>query len=536
MGRHAQPRSTVRSTRHWPVLVLGSLVVAALIAGLLTWRLAGSDDTVTAAAGCDAPQQVRVDVAPSLGPVAESLLAGAVPCTEVTVVARQPLQTLADLGALEPSALPDVWVPDSSLWAARAGPTALTDAGSIAASPVVLVTSRAAVDELDWDERPPTWAEALGTGRPLAVPDLAASAEGLLALAAVQASLGGGVQAENAVVAAVLAAARDAVPSVDAAVAAARSGSVDAPLVPLSEQQLLALDAGPELVAVYPRDGSPSLDHPVLRVGAPAEGDRAAAVDAVVARLTSDQASDAARAAAFRGPTGTAPIGAAVPAALPDAPALDPARVQALLARLTSLAQPSRVLAVIDVSASMEAAAGRGTRATLARDAAQSALALFPGSSALGLWVFAADRQELVPTRALDDDVAGRSQRDVLADELATVPDRLTSGGTALYDTTIAAVRAARDGYDPAAVNSVVVITDGRNEDAAGLQLPGLLAALRTEADPQRPVKVIGVALGPDADLGTLQQIADATGGAAYAAVDPQDLQTVLFDALRRRS
>jgi hypothetical protein len=55
------------------------------------------------------------------------------------------------------------------------------------------------------------------------------------------------------------------------------------------------------------------------------------------------------------------------------------------------------------------------------------------------------------------------------------------------------------------------------------------------EADPERPVKVIGVALGPDADLGALEQIAEATDGAAYSAVDPTALQTVLFDALRQR-
>jgi hypothetical protein len=48
-------------------------------------------------------------------------------------------------------------------------------------------------------------------------------------------------------------------------------------------------------------------------------------------------------------------------------------------------------------------------------------------------------------------------------------------------------------------------------------------------------VKVIAIALGPDADLGALQQIADATGGAAYQALDPEDLQGVLFDAIRRR-
>jgi Mg-chelatase subunit ChlD len=84
-------------------------------------------------------------------------------------------------------------------------------------------------------------------------------------------------------------------------------------------------------------------------------------------------------------------------------------------------------------------------------------------------------------------------------------------------------------------VNSVLVVTDGTNEDSQGVELGELLDTLSGEADPDRPVKVIGVALGPDADLGALEQIADATGGAAYSAVDPTDLQTVLFDALRQR-
>jgi hypothetical protein len=80
------------------------------------------------------------------------------------------------------------------------------------------------------------------------------------------------------------------------------------------------------------------------------------------------------------------------------------------------------------------------------------------------------------------------------------------------------------------------MVTDGTNEDdEGGLPLERLLAVLRTEADPDRPVKVIGVALGPDADLAALEQIAEATDGAAYSAVDPADLQTVLFDALRQR-
>jgi len=189
----------------------------------------------------------------------------------------------------------------------------------------------------------------------------------------------------------------------------------------------------------------------------------------------------------------------------------------------------------------MEEPVGTGTRATLARDAAKSALSLFPDNSAIGLWMFArrlegnSDWVEAVPTRPLSADAGGRTQREALAEQLDSIPGRLTPGGTGLYDTTLDAVRAARANYDPTAVTSVVIITDGKDEDGDGIDLEPLVQTLRSEVDPSRPVKVIGIALGPDADLGALEQIAAATGGAAYSAVDENDLQTVLFDALRQR-
>lgn len=85
-------------------------------------------------------------------------------------------------------------------------------------------------------------------------------------------------------------------------------------------------------------------------------------------------------------------------------------------------------------------------------------------------------------------------------------------------------------------MSSVVIVTDGKDEDGAGIGRETFLRTLRAETDPARPVKVIGIALGPDADLGALQQMVDVTGGGAYSAEDPNDLQTVLFDALRRRN
>jgi Ca-activated chloride channel family protein len=543
MGRHADPTAPRRPA---PRVLIAAGVVVALLAGGLVWWLAGPGGE------CDTRQTVAVTVAPELGELTERLLSRPQPldgggCAVAEVTAQAPLQTVGDLGALEKGALPDVWVPDSSLWAARAGAAPLKAAGSMASSPVVLASSRAVVDALGWTGSAPTWGQALTTDRPLAVPDLAASAEGLSALAAVRASLGGGPEADNAVVEAVLAAARATAPAPADALAAGSDGGADAPLVPVSEQEVFLANKdidNPALVAVYPAEGSPALDYPVLRVGEPSGAERSA-VDAVVRALTSARAGTEVRAAGFRGSNGEAPPGAgpktgtqeAAPGALP----LDPTELEGLIARLSSLAAPSRLLAVFDVSTSMKAGVGSGTRATLARDAAKSALTLFPDNSAIGLWAFArklqgeSDWVELLPTRALDADAGGTSQRNALSEQLDSIPGRLAPGGTGLYDTALAAVRAARADFDPTSVASVVIITDGRDEDRDSIGLDPLVEALRNEADPSRPVKIIGIALGPDADLDALEKIAESTGGAAYSALDENDLQTVLFDALRRR-
>ena len=551
MGRHASTPSRSGIAGR-PALLggLAVLLVAAIGLGLVWWR--SGDDDAADAAGCSDRQTVRVTVAPEVGPLVEQLLEepaslGGGACAVAEVTAEDPLQTLASVGALDADALPQVWVPDSSLWAARAGAADLEAAGSLASSPLVLATSRAAADELGWTSTPPTWGQALGTGRPLAVPDLAASAEGLSALAAVRQSLGGGEDADNAVVAAVLAAGRGEVPSPADALTAGTQGGADAPLVPVSEQEVLTANTAAgsdQLVAVYPSDGSPSLDYPVLQVGA-AAATEPEAVDAVVAALTADSAGPQVRAAGFRDRDGAAPDGAGpdtgVQEAAPASLELDPAALQDLLGRLSSLATPSRLLTVIDVSTSMSAPAGDGTRATLARDATKSALTLLPDSFSGGLWAFAyhldgdADHVELAPLRQFGADAGGRTQRQLLEEQFDSIPDLLSPGGTGLYDTTLAAVRAARDGYDPNSVNSVVLITDGENDDDTGIQLDELLSTLGSEADPNRPVKVVGIALGPDADLDALQRIGDATGGAAYQALDPEDLQGVLFDAIRRR-
>jgi Mg-chelatase subunit ChlD len=128
----------------------------------------------------------------------------------------------------------------------------------------------------------------------------------------------------------------------------------------------------------------------------------------------------------------------------------------------------------------------------------------------------------------------GVSGRERLAGSLGLVR-AIPGGGTGLYDTVLAATRRVRAGWDPTRVNTVVVMTDGRNEDDRGVSLDGLLATLRHEQDPRRPVPVIVIALGPDIDAAALRVITRATGGALYPIRDPRLIERVFRDALGRR-
>jgi Mg-chelatase subunit ChlD len=514
-------------------------------------------------------------------------------CVSVVVTAQDPLRTASQLSTLPPEQLPDLWVPDSSTWLDRVAPNAagsevpLVAVGSLASSPLVVAANTATVSELGWQETPPTWAEVLTSGRPVALPDRAGSAAGVSALVALRQSVlaaadppeQGPVAVQTALTAVANAIEAADVTSLDESFEAAAAAGARAPVVPTSEQQWFLRTRGaevPSTVAVRPRDGSVVLDYPLIRLDRQQAGQNLEAVEGVIrvleddgrrrarawgfsepATLPGEEPSTAAAAAASPAPSGANPSPApslpdpSVPGALPSlaapatAPLLPPPtaeQIDTLLADLERLSRPARALLVVDASLSMQAPTGSGTRATLARDAVKTSVALFPDSATVGLWFFAVgmgpggqDHVEVVPMRPMTEDAGGVSQRAAVLAGTDTLVDRLTPGGTGLNDTVLAAVRSVREGYDPEASNVVVVVTDGRN-DADGISQEELVATLAAENDPERPVRVVVVGLAQDSDPAALRAIADATGGQAYVAERPEDFQTVLFDALRRRT
>jgi Ca-activated chloride channel family protein len=91
-----------------------------------------------------------------------------------------------------------------------------------------------------------------------------------------------------------------------------------------------------------------------------------------------------------------------------------------------------------------------------------------------------------------------------------------------LYAATSAAVDAF--GKDRRAINTVVLITDGANEDEHNDNRSALLAHLGARPN----VHVVTIAYGPDADVSTLRKIAQVTDDRFYDARDP----AALFDVL----
>src|SRR5205814_2190283 len=112
--------------------------------------------------------------------------------------------------------------------------------------------------------------------------------------------------------------------------------------------------------------------------------------------------------------------------------------------------------------------------------------------------------------------------------------DLVPTQGTPLYSVTGASYDLMRHTYDPARINAVVLLTDGKNEDPANADLTGLLSNLRagSEGQSSQPVRVFTIAYGKDADLATLRRIAEATNAAAYDASNPNTIVQVFTNVV----
>lgn len=425
---------------------------------------------------------------------------------------------------------PAAWIPDSSVWLARtpaAAPSSVAGAPvSLASSPVVWAVSAATAQQLPAGARLTDVLDTRRTSTPIRVgiPDPEQSVATTCGLLEARAEVSDRPDARAAFTWA-LRSGPEGLPTGTDLVTAA--GNTPGLAVPVAAQALGR--SGPVPVTAL-QGSSCTLDYPWAVTTA--DPSALALLAAAQQRLTSPAARTRFTAEHFGAPISS------TAAAVPTVAELDTVVRDVRLSN-----EPSHLLAVIDVSGSMAQqvpGAGGATRLDLARAAAVRGLGLYGADSSIGLWEFSRqlsgndDFRELAPVAPLGTRSGGSTgaQRIGAAlQQLQVVPD----GGTGLYDTTLAAVRMMRANWDPHRVNTVLLLTDGRNDDLGSISADQLVAALRAEADPARPVAVVGIAFGPDSDVDALSRISAATGGATYLSVDPRQIGEIFLDSVGQR-
>lgn len=532
-----------KASSRWPVVLAGVVVVALIAAVGLYWR-SQSESPSSDSCGDAATNRTTVATSPGFGPVLEEAirLMAKQPgwCAEYDVVVAAPADILDELGSRSREA-PDLWIPDSSTWhhqlVAAGVPTRIVRK-AVATSPVVLVGGPAA-DPVQ------SWRQALSSGR-LAMRDPLVSGAGAIALLSPRAERSKSKITDDALrsllvpLAQRYGARRADGKASELKLTAIRETS--SAVVPATEQEYLqAEQENRSLRAVTPATGSVLTQYPLLSPTDSSPEVIQAGRD-IASFLATPSGLRLLEKHSFRNDKGE-PLEGGVGVGKVDLLELPAAQDFDDDLRLWSvLSVPSSLLAVFDASGSMlETTPDGSTRAELMVNAATTAVGLFPDSARIGLWLFSIDQggkgqdwRQLSPIRRLDTKVGNATHRqDIL--KFRSELDRSLGGGTGLYDTALAAFRQAQRDYDPNYFNSVVLLTDGANDDPGSIRLEDLLKQLRTEADPERPVRIIGIGLSGDADMNALQQIAAATDSQAYQAADPRDILEVFTQALLSR-
>lgn len=457
---------------------------------------------------------------------------------------------------------PDVWAPDSSAWlllaAGRPEARAVLPAGaapSLATSAVVLAMQRPMAQALGWPGRDIGMTDLVGTswarlGHPewgplrLGLSDPVTSTAGLVTVLTILDPDNDGAMANDELVGglsfAQLIGASDE--DTDGLLRRYANGdSTTAPgrlpaAVPVLERDLGEYAAGSpnvDLVPIYLREGTTFADYPYTVLRAPwVDGDRQRLAADFLDYLRTGPAQKAYARAGFRDPSRSTQ----------DTTLLDPTRgfrlevngpqrapTAAGLAQLTQiwrvLQRPNNALLALDTSASMDepVPGAAQTRLQLVQQAASRGAAMLNDQTTVGLWQFSSeltpttDYRELVAPARAGERIGGVPRRQAVIDAVRRLR---AAGGTSLYDTVYAGYLRMQQAWRPNAQNVLVVMTDGKNEDDDGLTLPELIRRLRAAARPDRPLPVIGIAVGPRADAGALQEISRVTGGRTVVARD----------------
>ncbi|WP_433252281.1 substrate-binding and VWA domain-containing protein [Streptosporangium sp. CA-135522] len=542
------------------VALVGSLV---LVLGPGEGRCSSRDPVLVGVAAA-------VDIAPTVMDAAERFNRSGTGaegrCVLVQVTEQPPATVLRTLIGDTAGVLgerPDGWITDSSAWIRLARKQGAGDlAGTetvMATSPLVFATRRSlaqrfAVGKTDMNWRmvfPPT---TRGRIQPtddepdvVRVPDPSLAGAGIATVAAARDVVGTGADADRSLTAFVRWAQAGSAPDYRSMLAAVDDRSFwRRPVVIVPEQSVWThnrLPSDDPVVALHPREGTINLDYPYVVTSA--DRVKAAGSRAFAAWLRSPEIQDAVRRAGFRSADGTrGPYspGPEIPTEAPRTrPTILPAMIDEALEAWSRLAPPTNILVLADTGRHMaqpiKGEKGR-TKLTVALEAARLGLQLFPNSTRMGMWEFAAakggDHREHVRLGPILEPDRGQVIRRSRLEELTRTLRADPKLPSSLYDSILAGFREVTDSYDERMNNTLLVITAGK-DDGKGRSSGELVDALRKEWKPERPVQIVVLAFGDDLDRAVLGQVASVTNGSLHVAQEPKEIIEVFLSALARR-
>ncbi|GIE30299.1 hypothetical protein Ait01nite_033440 [Actinoplanes italicus] len=542
-----QPQSRGR------VLLAAALVITVLlVAGGVAWRLMSNGTGEPAAQPSAAPAssekpsvtpcpdpELTVAVAPEIEPVISAAAASLKPvgqrCSAIVVRAEEPGVTVA---AKEQ---PDAWVPSSSVWlriAADSKQVYQTSGATLAWSPIVLGAPQALAPQFSSDGKT-SWTGLIKAVTEERVPvvtmtDPLITTTGLLSVHGVHAATAlttkdPGIAQLRALTLRSRLTDAAADPAALLTEMSRQTDAADASfsvgVFPVIEQQVTAYQKGGyriPLTSSVPVDGQISADYPF----AVRKGVKTRLAEQLRAAISKQALAEA----GFR----TEPTAGGI--RLPDSG-------KALLGTARQWAGfqtvAFQVLLLIDNSGSMneKIGAGAATKASLLRESGASAAELFNPETTIGMWYFGSSatsdtaHTEVVPFGPITAAVGGKLRREALGAAIAGYRPQ-QNAGTPLYQTVLDGIADMRKQVQPGRSTVVVVLTDGADGGTKfAMTNQQFLQRLGAASDPGRPVPVIAVGYGPDANMKALQDMAKATGGQAIAARNPADLASAMARA-----
>jgi Ca-activated chloride channel homolog len=282
------------------------------------------------------------------------------------------------------------------------------------------------------------------------------------------------------------------------------------------------------VVAVYPREGTFWSDHPYALLelpGVTAEVKEAAELFRAFL-LSAERQRAALQRFGFRPADTSIALGPPLDAAhgidpaqpsnvLPNPPV---AVTRRILDGFDQVKRPVSVTFVIDTSGSMS-----GEPLQQAKAGARVFLESLPGGD-LARLLFFSDRPRW-HSESPQSVAEGRARL------VSAVEGTFASGGTALYDAVLEAMRPA-PGEPKGAARAVIVLSDGQDTHSRS-KLEALLAELGRagveEVGGLEPPRLFTIAYGEKADAAVLQRIAESGGGAFFKGT-PRDIQSVYAD------